>query len=127
MIVIPAIDIYKNKCVRLYKGDYKQSTIYSENPIEVMQNWEFLGAKLIHIVDLEGAKLGKTISKNIIEKMINNSNVKIQIGGGVRTLDTIDYYLSFGIKKVILGTLSLIHIRRCRRRLRCRSRWSPYH
>ena len=94
MIVIPAIDIYKNKCVRLYKGDYKQSTIYSENPIEVMQNWEFLGAKLIHIVDLEGAKLGKTISKNIIEKMINNSNVKIQIGGGVRTLDTIDYYLS---------------------------------
>ena len=51
MIVIPAIDIYKNKCVRLYKGDYKQSTIYSENPIEVMQNWEFLGAKLIHIVE----------------------------------------------------------------------------
>ena len=107
MLVIPAIDIYKNKCVRLYKGDYKQSTIYSENPIEVMQNWEFLGAKLIHIVDLEGAKLGKTISKNIIKKMINDSNVKIQIGGGVRTLDTIEYYLSFGIKKVILGTAAI--------------------
>ena len=72
MLVIPAIDVYKNKCVRLYKGDYDQSTIYSDDPVEVIKNWELKGASLIHIVDLEGAKLGTTISSNLIKNMINN-------------------------------------------------------
>ncbi|SVD75759.1 uncharacterized protein METZ01_LOCUS428613, partial [marine metagenome] len=107
MLVIPAIDIYKNKCVRLYKGDYEQSTIYSDDPIEVIKNWELKGANLIHIVDLEGAKLGTTISSNLIQNMINNTNTRIQIGGGIRNLETINYYLSLGVERIILGSAAI--------------------
>ena len=107
MLVIPAIDIYKNKCVRLYKGDYEQSTIYSDDPIEVIKNWELKGANLIHIVDLEGAKLGTTISSNLIQNMINNTNTRIQIGGGIRNLEIINYYLSLGVERIILGSAAI--------------------
>ena len=107
MLVIPAIDVYKNKCVRLYKGDYDQSTIYSDDPVEVIKNWELKGASLIHIVDLEGAKLGTTISSKLIKNMINNSNTRIQIGGGIRNLDTINYYISLGVERIILGSAAI--------------------
>ena len=94
MNIIPAIDIYENKCVRLYKGEYDKLTVYSDNPVEVIQQWRSYGAKWIHIIDLEGARKGTPISKELITEMVEKTNLKIQIGGGIRNLDTIKYYFS---------------------------------
>ena len=96
MNIIPAIDIYENKCVRLYKGEYDKLTVYSDNPVEVIQQWRSYGAKWIHIIDLEGARKGIPISKELITEMVEKTNLKIQIGGGIRNLDTIKYYFSLG-------------------------------
>ncbi len=107
MNIIPAIDIYENKCVRLYKGEYDKLTVYSENPVEVIQQWRSYGAKWIHIIDLEGARKGIPISKELITEMVEKTNLKIQIGGGIRNLDTIKYYFSLGVEKIILGSAAI--------------------
>ena len=107
MNIIPAIDIYENKCVRLYKGEYDKLTVYSDNPVEVIQQWRSYGAKWIHIIDLEGARKGTPISKELITEMVEKTNLKIQIGGGIRNLDTIKYYFSLGVEKIILGSAAI--------------------
>lgn len=107
MNIIPAIDIYENKCVRLYKGEYDKLTVYSDNPVEVIQQWRSYGAKWIHIIDLEGARKGTPISKELITEMVEKTNLKIQIGGGIRNLDTIKYYFSLGVQKIILGSAAI--------------------
>ena len=104
MIIFPAIDLYDKKVVRLYKGDYSQMTIYSENPLSVAKDFENAGATAIHIVDLEGAKNGTTPNLEIVEKIANNTNLFIEIGGGIRNLETIKKYLDCGVSRVILGT-----------------------
>ncbi len=104
MVIFPAIDLYDKKVVRLYKGDYSQMTIYSENPLSVAKDFENAGATAIHIVDLEGAKNGTTPNLEIVEDIAKNTNLFIEIGGGIRNLETIKKYLDCGVSRVILGT-----------------------
>ncbi len=107
MNIFPAIDLVGGKAVRLYKGDYSQMTIYSDNPLEIIKDFENSGAKFAHIVDLEGAKNGDTPNLAIIEKLVKNSSLFIEVGGGIRSMEVIEKYISIGVKRVILGTVAL--------------------
>ena len=107
MIIYPAIDIFEGKAVRLQRGDYEQMTIYSDNPVSVALGFKEAGATALHIVDLEGARAGEPANYRIIESIASGSGLFIQVGGGIRTPETIDKYLSAGIKRVILGTAAV--------------------
>ena len=107
MIIFPAIDLYDKKAVRLYKGDYQNMTVYSENPIEIARDFELCGATHIHMVDLEGAKDGTTPNIDIVKQVAKETNLFVEIGGGIRTMDTVDKYLSAGVGRVILGTVAV--------------------
>tara|TARA_B100000989_G_scaffold298859_1_gene290534 strand:- start:4649 stop:5404 length:756 start_codon:yes stop_codon:yes gene_type:complete len=104
----PAIDIKDGKCVRLLFGDMKKETIYNDNPIDQAMWFIDQGAQWLHIVDLDGAVEGKTINKSIIQKLlkISQNRVKIQLGGGIRTLENIDFWLQNSVERLILGTLA---------------------
>ena len=105
MIIYPAIDIIDGKCVRLSKGDYSLKTIYSDNLESIAKNWINNGTRFLHIVDLDGAKAGNPVNiKNILEIRKLFPNIFIQIGGGIRNIDTIEKYLNYGIDRIILGT-----------------------
>lgn len=104
MNIFPAIDLYDKKAVRLYKGDYDQMTIYSERPWEIAIDFERQGAKFIHVVDLEGAKTGKTPNLEIIKKIASSTNLFLEIGGGIRDMQVVKTYLENGASRVILGT-----------------------
>lgn len=104
MNIFPAIDLYDKKAVRLYKGNYDEMTVYSENPIEIAYDFEKNGAKFIHMVDLEGAKNGTTPNIEIVKEVASKTSLFVEIGGGIRSLDTVEKYLSAGVKRVILGT-----------------------
>ena len=91
--------------MRLYKGDYDKKTVYSKNPLEIAQKFEQMGAKYLHLVDLDGAKLGQTRNLEIVRKIKDQTNLKIEIGGGIRNLDTVSLYLEqIGVERVILGS-----------------------
>jgi len=107
MNIFPAIDIVKGCAVRLYKGDYDQMTIYSENPAEIAKDFEAAGAKYIHLVDLEGAKDGTTPNIDTVRNIRTQSNLFIEIGGGIRSMDTIRTYLNAGVNRIILGTAAV--------------------
>ena len=107
MNIFPAIDLVGGKAVRLYKGDYSQMTIYSDNPLEIIKDFENNGAKFAHIVDLEGAKNGDTPNLETIERLVKNSSLFIEVGGGIRSMEVIEKYISIGVKRVILGTVAL--------------------
>ena len=104
MKIFPAIDLYGKKAVRLFKGDYKQMTVYSDDPLSVAKDFETQGAQYIHIVDLEGAKNGTPAHLDIIEKISESTGLFVQTGGGIRTLQTVEEYISRGANRVILGT-----------------------
>ena len=104
MKLFPAIDLYDKKAVRLYKGDYSQMTVYSENPIEIALDFKNQGAKNMHIVDLEGAKTGDTPNLETIKKIISSTDLFTEVGGGIRSLEVIEKYVSAGVQRVILGT-----------------------
>jgi len=107
MDLIPAIDIRAGNCVRLYKGDYLKETIFSDNPFDVAVRWQKEGATRIHIVDLDGAKSGQRINYEVIDHIANNSDVKIQVGGGIRSLDSAKKYFRLGVDRLILGTAAV--------------------
>lgn len=107
MILFPAIDLYEKKAVRLYKGDYQQMTVYSENPIEIAQAFASAGATHIHMVDLEGAKDGTTPNLSVVEQVARETDLFVEIGGGIRSMDTIARYLNCGVSRVILGTAAV--------------------
>ena len=107
MNIFPAIDLFEKKVVRLYKGDYSKMTVYSEDPLAVAKDFEKAGAKYIHIVDLEGAKFGTTPNLDVVKQIAENTNLFIEIGGGIRSLDTIKKYLDIGVNRVILGTAAV--------------------
>ena len=107
MIIFPAIDLYDKKAVRLYKGDYQNMTVYSENPIEIARDFECAGATHIHMVDLEGAKDGTTPNLDIVSQVANETSLFVEIGGGIRDMATVEKYLSAGVGRVILGTAAV--------------------
>lgn len=107
MKLFPAIDLYDGKAVRLFKGDYSQMTVYSENPIEIASDFKNKGAQYIHIVDLEGAKNGTTPNLEIVKQIANQTGLFTEIGGGIRSIDTVDTYLKNGVNRVILGTAAV--------------------
>ena len=104
MKIFPAIDLYDKKAVRLFKGDYAQMTVYSENPLEVASDFEKKGAKYIHMVDLEGAKNGTTPNLEIVKGIAESTGLFVEIGGGIRSMETVKKYLDNGVGRVILGT-----------------------
>ena len=107
MLIYPAIDLFEGKAVRLFKGDYKQMTVYSENPPEIAENFASKGATHMHIVDLEGAKDGTTPNFETVLRIKQTSGLFCEVGGGIRSMETIDRYLSNGIDRVILGTAAV--------------------
>ena len=107
MLIFPAIDLYDKKAVRLFKGDYNQMTVYSENPLEVAKGFKAAGAKYIHMVDLEGAKDGTTPNFDIVASVAKESGLKVEIGGGIRNEETVKKYIDAGVMRVILGTAAL--------------------
>ncbi len=107
MHIFPAIDLYDKKAVRLFKGDYAQMTVYSENPIEIARDFEAAGAKFIHMVDLEGARDGSTPNLSVVADVAQNTSLFVEIGGGIRDMATVDKYLSAGVSRVILGTAAV--------------------
>ncbi len=107
MLIYPAIDLYEGKAVRLYKGNYQEMTVYSDNPIEIARDFEASGATHIHMVDLEGAKSGTTPNFDTVCYIKNNTNLFVEIGGGVRSMEVIDRYMAAGIDRVILGTAAV--------------------
>lgn len=107
MIILPAIDMYDKKAVRLYKGDYKQMTVYSDNPVEIALDFKKAGTEFIHLVDLEGAKDGTTPNIGVVERIIKETGLKAEIGGGIRSKETLEKYLSIGVSRVILGTVAV--------------------
>lgn len=107
MKIFPAIDLYEGKAVRLYKGDYDNMTVYSENPLEVAKEFEACGAEWIHVVDLEGARDGNTPNFHVIESIVRETSLSVETGGGIRSMEVIDRYLSSGISRVILGTAAV--------------------
>ena len=107
MKLIPAIDLMNGKCVRLFKGDFNKRKDFTKEPHEQAKYWEKEGAKCIHIVDLDAAKSGIPSNDQSIKKIVNEVNIPIQIGGGIRSLERIEQLLSYGIDKVIMGTSAI--------------------
>ena len=104
MIVLPAIDLVDKKAVRLLKGDYDKMTVYSDNPIEIAKDFENKGAKYIHIVDLEGAKDGTTPNIDVVSQIAKETDLFVEVGGGIRNMETVEKYIETGVSRVILGT-----------------------
>ena len=107
MKIFPAIDLYEGKAVRLLKGDYNAVTVYSENPLEIAKDFENSGATELHTVDLEGARDGGTPNIEIIKSFVENTKLNVEVGGGIRSMDTVKAYLDAGVRRVILGTAAV--------------------
>ncbi|MBN1363717.1 MAG: 1-(5-phosphoribosyl)-5-[(5-phosphoribosylamino)methylideneamino]imidazole-4-carboxamide isomerase [Syntrophaceae bacterium] len=107
MIVIPAVDIKDGKCVRLAQGKFDRVTTYADNPVAMALKWMEKGAELIHVVDLDGSVAGEPCNAEIILDIAKNVNIPVQVGGGIRNMETIEFYLGNGISSVILGTTAL--------------------
>lgn len=107
MIIIPAIDILGGKCVRLFQGDYGQSTTYSLDPLEIALDFQQKGASILHIVDLDGAKGGSAVNFDIIAKIASTLTIPIEVGGGIRNREAIKKYLEINVLRVVLGTIVL--------------------
>lgn len=107
MNIFPAIDLYQGKAVRLYKGDYAQMTVYSDHPEEVARDFQNQGAGYMHLVDLEGAKVGTPANLPTIRRILEATELFTEVGGGIRSMETVEAYLSAGVDRVILGTAAV--------------------
>lgn len=107
MIILPAIDLLDRKAVRLLKGDYNQVTVYSDSSLEVAEKFKSLGATHIHMVDLDGAKYGTAPNMDIVAEVAEKTGLFIEIGGGIRSMETVKKYIDAGISRVILGTAAI--------------------
>ncbi len=107
MLIFPAIDLYEKKAVRLFKGDYNRMTVYNDDPAAQAKEFEKQGVTHIHLVDLEGARDGTTPNLDVIQRIRESTNLFLELGGGIRTMETADKYLSIGVDRVILGTAAV--------------------
>ena len=107
MKIFPAIDIIDGKAVRLLKGDYAKMTVYADNPLDIIKDFKRAGAEYLHLVDLEGAKSGETPNIDTIAKIVKESEMFVEVGGGVRSREVIEKYKNIGVKRVILGTIAV--------------------
>lgn len=107
MIIFPAIDLRGGKCVRLIQGDFDKETVYSDDPQATALKWQSVGAKFIHVVDLDGARAGSPQNLDAIKKILDAVKIPIEVGGGIHTLDDMDKLLSLGVRRVILGSIAV--------------------
>ena len=107
MIIFPAIDLVAGKAVRLFKGDYNQMTVYNENPVAQAKEFELLGATHLHLVDLEGARDGGTPNFETVKDICESTSLFVELGGGIRNIETVEKYISVGVDRVILGTAAV--------------------
>ena len=107
MKIFPAIDLYDKKAVRLYKGDYANMTVYSDDPLSVARDFERQGAEYVHLVDLEGAKDGTTPNIDVVAAIVKETGLFAEIGGGIRSMDVLDAYFRIGVSRAILGTAAV--------------------
>jgi phosphoribosylformimino-5-aminoimidazole carboxamide ribotide isomerase len=107
MEIIPAIDLRNGKCVRLYQGDYEQETIFSDDPVSVALRWQSEGARRLHIVDLDGAARGEPGNLDTIEDIVAAIDIPVQVGGGIRSIETIEQLFAAGVERAILGTVAV--------------------
>jgi phosphoribosylformimino-5-aminoimidazole carboxamide ribotide isomerase len=107
VIVIPAIDLKDGKCVRLAQGDFQRITVYSEDPVEIAERWRTQGAQRIHVVDLDGSLAGSPRNRAVILEMVKAIPIPVEVGGGIRDMNTVEYYIRHGVQWVILGTAAL--------------------
>ncbi|MGE4282526.1 MAG: 1-(5-phosphoribosyl)-5-[(5-phosphoribosylamino)methylideneamino]imidazole-4-carboxamide isomerase [Clostridia bacterium] len=107
MVIYPAIDIRQGKCVRLVQGSFSDVTVYSDDPMQMAKKWEQQGAEYIHLVDLDGALSGQSINNEVIRKIAKAVNIPVQLGGGIRSIETIQSLLENGVTRVILGTAAV--------------------
>lgn len=107
MKIFPAIDLYQGRAVRLLKGDYRQLTVYSDDPLSVARGFEAAGAEWVHLVDLEGARDGGTPAFGLVAAVARETGLKVEIGGGIRDEETVEKYLDAGVCRVILGTAAV--------------------
>ena len=107
MLILPAIDLRGGNCVRLIKGDFKQETIYSEHPEEIALRWEGEGAEFLHVVDLDGALAGEPQNMDAIKRILQAVIIPVEVGGGIRSMESIDRLLSIGVSRVILGSVAV--------------------
>lgn len=107
MRVIPAIDIIDGKCVRLQQGDYALKTVYNENPLDVAKSFEDAGLTHLHLVDLDGAKVGKVVSWDIVERITSKTNLNVDFGGGIKTEEEVTRLLDIGVRQVNLGSIAV--------------------
>ncbi|TAK30424.1 MAG: 1-(5-phosphoribosyl)-5-[(5-phosphoribosylamino)methylideneamino]imidazole-4-carboxamide isomerase [Chloroflexota bacterium] len=105
--VIPAIDIKEGKCVRLFQGDFAQATIYDDDPAAVAERWESLGARRLHLIDLDGAAAGHPCSQDVIGRIVTKTRLPVQVGGGVRDAEAFASYMEIGVDRVMLGTVAM--------------------
>ena len=107
MRIFPAIDLYEKKAVRLFKGNYSEITVYSDDPVSVAKDFKSNGAEYIHLVDLEGAKDGTTPNIDVVAAIVKETGLFAEIGGGIRSMDVLDAYFSIGVSRAILGTAAV--------------------
>jgi len=106
MMVVPAVDLKDGKCVRLTQGRMDQETVYSQDPVQMAKHWESKGAERLHVVDLNGAVTGKPVHRSLIEDMVSSVSIPVEVGGGIRDLQTIERYLAAGVRWAILGSVA---------------------
>ncbi len=107
MILLPAIDLYEKKAVRLLEGDYRKMTVYSDDPLSVAHDFAVQGAEWIHMVDLEGAREGTTPNLEVVAGIVRNTSLSVEVGGGIRSMEVAGRYLEAGVARVILGTAAV--------------------
>ena len=107
MLIVPAIDIKNGKCVRLTRGDFNKEKVYADDPVTIAKQWEAQGAKMLHVVDLDGAKDGNPVNLEVIKKIAKSISIPIQLGGGIRSKEIVENVLAIGVANVVLGTVAL--------------------